>query len=269
MRRDRVTGPAPRSRPDFGHWYGEIPTAVLNDEILAGEIGTLFVLGGNPMTTFPDTAKTARAFAALDELVVLDVMNTETTALASYVLPVAHQLERADLPLFSDGVFPVPFTQYAARAVAPGGERMPMWWVFASLSLRLGRPVSTATAEAMAEVGTIEAEDRLLALAAARSRIPWERIRAAESGLLDESAPAPGWLVPATLPHHIDLCPDELAAQLADWTATVARPGRVAPAEPPVAASDELVPARRGQPATARPEAHPAARPGRRRAAAV
>lgn len=139
MTRPRVTGPAPRSRPDLGHWYGELPTAVLNDEILTGEVSTLFVLGGNPMTTFPDTAQTARALAALEELVVLDVMHTETTALATLVLPVAHQLERADLPLFSDSVYPVPFTQYGARAVAPGGQRMPMWWVFASLAQRLGQ----------------------------------------------------------------------------------------------------------------------------------
>ena len=40
---------------------------------------------------------------------MLDVVPTETTELATWVLPVAHQLERADLPLFSDGVYPVPF----------------------------------------------------------------------------------------------------------------------------------------------------------------
>lgn len=216
--RPRRSGPAPRSRPGPGHWYGELPTAVLADEILAGEVRTLFVLGGDPMTAFPDTGRTARALAALDELVVLDVVPTETTALASLVLPVAHQLERADLPLFSDGVYPVPFSQYGARAVPPGGDRRPMWWVFASLAHRLGQELGETVRHAMAEPGTPSADDRLLALGAARSRIPWERLRAAPSGLVDGTAPEPGWLVPGMLPGgRLELCPAELTAQLRDW----------------------------------------------------
>jgi anaerobic selenocysteine-containing dehydrogenase len=218
LMRERVTGPAPKSRPEFGHWYGELPTAVLNDEILAGEVSTLFVLGGNPMTTFPDTGQTARAFAELDELVVMDVQHTETTALATLVLPVAHQLERADLPLFSDGVYPVPFTHYGARAVAPGGQRRPMWWVFSSLAQRLGYRLPAAVVQAMSEVGSIAAEERLLALATSRSRISWEQIREEPAGIIDSTAPPPGWLVPALLPTgRIELCPPPLADQLAQW----------------------------------------------------
>lgn len=221
LTRPRVSGPAPRSRPDMGHWYGELPTAVLNDEILAGEVSTVFVLGGNPLTAFPDSARTARAFGELDELVVLDVMPTETTALASLVLPVAHQLERADLPLFSDGVYPVPFSQYGARAVAPGGERRPMWWVFAALAQRLGQELPGPVLEAMAEVGSIAAEDRLLALGTARSRVPWDRLRSTPSGVVAETAPEPGWLVPDRLPNgRLELCPPEFAAQLAEWWGT-------------------------------------------------
>lgn len=216
--RERVTGPAPRSRPELGHWYGEMPTAVLCDEILAGEISTLFVVGGNPLTSFPDRAHTARAFASLDELVVLDVMHTETTELATLVLPVAHQLERPDLPLFSDGVYPVPFAQYGARAVAPGGQRRPMWWVFASLAQRLGQPLPEVVTAAMAEVGSEAAEDRLLQLGASRSRVSWDRLRNAPSGLIDDAAPQPGWLVPDLLPAgRLDLCPAELAAELHRW----------------------------------------------------
>ena len=221
LTRPRVSGPPPRSRPEVGHWYGELPTAVLDDEILAGEVSMLFVLGGNPMTAFPDTERTRRAFAALDELVVLDVAPTETTELASLVLPVAHQLERADLPLFSDGVYPVAFSQYGARAVPPGGERRPMWWVFAELSRRLGHRLTPATADALHQVGTVEAEDRLLALGTARARVSWDELRAAPSGLVATDAPQPGWLVPDALPGgRLDLCPAELSEQLAQWWAT-------------------------------------------------
>ena len=219
--RPRVTGPPPRSRPELGHWYGELPTAILPDEILAGEVRALFVLGGNPMTTFPDTARTARALGELAELVVLDVMPTETTELATLVLPVAHQLERADLPLFSDGVYPVPFTQYGARAVPPGAQRRPMWWVFAALGQRLGQRLPPAVVAAVDAVGTVAAEDQLLALGAARSRVSWERLRGSPVGVVDDRAPAAGWLVPGRLPTgRIDLCPPELAEQLEQWWAT-------------------------------------------------
>ena len=219
--RPRVSGPPPRSHPDAGHWYGEYPTAVLDDEILAGEVSMLFVLGGNPMTAFPDTARTARALGALDELVVLDVVPTETTALATLVLPVAHQLERADLPLFSDGVYPVPFSQYGARAVPPGGQRRPMWWVFAALSERLGHPLSDTVRAAMAAVGTVEAEDRLLELGTARARTSWAELRGSPSGVLARNAPEPGWLVPDGLPSgRLQLCPAEFADELRSWWST-------------------------------------------------
>ena len=220
LTRERASGPAPRSRPDTGHWYGEFPTAVLPDEILAGEVSVLFVLGGNPMTAFPHTGRTAQALAALDELIVLDVVPTETTEVATWVLPVAHQLERADLPLFSDGVYPMPFSQYGARAVPPGGERRPMWWVFAELAHRLGQRVSDATARAMVAPGSVEAEDELLRIGAARARVPWRELRAAPSGVVAEDAPGPGWLVPDLLPGgRIELCPAEFAGQLRQWWA--------------------------------------------------
>src|SRR5690606_11908745 len=135
-------------------------------------------------------------------------------------LPVAHQLERADLPLFSDGTYPVPFSQYGARAVPPGDDRRPMWWVFASLAQRLGQRLLPEVEQAMAEAGTSSAEDRLLALAANRSRVPWQRLHSAPSGLVDDQAPPPGWRIPERLPRgRLDLCPPPLADQLNDWWA--------------------------------------------------
>jgi len=93
-----------------------------------------------------------------------------------------------------------------------------MWWVFAALSKWLGYRLSEATEAAIAAVGSIESEDRLLAVAAGRSRIPWEEIRGHPSGLFDASAPAAGWLVPDRLPAgRLDLCPPELADQLGSW----------------------------------------------------
>lgn len=98
---------------------------------------------------------------------------------------------------------------------------MPMWWVFASLAQRLGQRLPAPLVEAIADVGSVAAEDRLLALGTARARVSWGQLRSAPSGIVDETAPEPGWLVPDLLPTgRVELCPPEFAAQLADWWAT-------------------------------------------------
>jgi len=218
--RPRASGPSPESRPDLAHMYGEVPTAGLVDEIESGTVRALFVLGGNPMTTFPDTRRTAAALRTLEELVVIDIRPTETTALASLVLPCAGMLERADLPSVLDATYPVPFTQYGARVVPPQADRRPMWWMFAELMVRMGLPVPPLVARCLAAADSEEADDALLEAAASRSRIPWATLRAAPSGLLDDAAPEPGWFAPAMIPSgRLDLCPDELAEQLRRWHA--------------------------------------------------
>src|SRR5688500_7816430 len=102
----------PASRPDLRAAYGEIPCSALADEIDAGHVRALFVLGGNPLTTLPDSDRLRRSFADLDVLAVCDIRSTETTDAATHVLPVAGQLERPDLTSFLDFYFPIPFVQY-------------------------------------------------------------------------------------------------------------------------------------------------------------
>ncbi|MCA1845664.1 MAG: molybdopterin-dependent oxidoreductase, partial [Actinobacteria bacterium] len=87
----------PASRRDLRATYGELPCTALADEIDAGNLRALFVLGGNPLTTLPDSDGLGRSFATLDVLAVCDIRSTETTAAATHVLPVADQLERPDL----------------------------------------------------------------------------------------------------------------------------------------------------------------------------
>jgi len=213
----------PASRPDLRASYGELPCTALADEIDAGALRALFVLGGNPLTTLPDSAGLRRSFAALDVLAVCDIRPTETTAAATHVLPVAGQLERSDLTSFLDGYFPFPFAQHTPAVVAPAPGRPPMWRIFARLGRRLG----------LAGFADLEAEsdDALLAGVACRSRVPWDELRAAPSGVAPPGAPGPGWLVPGRLPGgRLDLTPAELVAQFADWRsapASAAGPGLV------------------------------------------
>ncbi len=203
-------GADPASRPDLHAAYGEMPCTALADEIDAGVLRALFVLGGNPLTTLPDSDRLRRSFAALDVLAVCDIRATETTEVATHVLPVAGQLERSDLTSFLDLYFPFPFVQYSPAAVQPPAGRPPMWRIFAGLGRRLALP-GFADLEA-------ETDDTILAGTARRSRVPWDSLIAAPSGVAPTGTPGPGWLIPKRLPRGtLDLAPPELATQFEAW----------------------------------------------------
>ena len=107
-------------------------------EIEAGTVRTLIVVGGNPVTAFPDTERTRAALASLDTLVVIDVLPTETTELATHVLPAVDQLERADTTWLLDSYQLAVAAQHTPAVVAPAAERRPVWWMVGSLAERLG-----------------------------------------------------------------------------------------------------------------------------------
>jgi anaerobic selenocysteine-containing dehydrogenase len=172
-------------------------------------------MGGNPALVFPESAIVRRALEAVELLVVCDIRRTETTELATVVLPVTSQLERADL---NTGMFfPEPFIQYTAPVVPPVGERKPTSWVFGELSRRMGVPVmgDEALAARLPEGFT---DDDVLAVMASESRVPWAEVRSAEHGMAVPSAPGPGWLVPQLLPRPLDLAPAPLVAQFEEWS---------------------------------------------------
>jgi anaerobic selenocysteine-containing dehydrogenase len=128
----RRTGPA--SRPELGRFRGEYPVVALAQEIEAGRIRGLVVSGGNPLAAIPEPDKTVRALRSLELLAVVGVVENELTELATHVLPVAGQLERADTWLRDRAMYTEP-------VVPPVGSRRPGWWVFSQLARRLGHDV--------------------------------------------------------------------------------------------------------------------------------
>jgi anaerobic selenocysteine-containing dehydrogenase len=208
------SGARARTRPDIPPCYGGLPTAALADEILAGNVRALFVMGGNPALVFPDTDKIRRALAALELLIVCDIRHTETTDLATVVLPVTGQMERADA---NTAMFhPVVYMQYTPALVPPGADRKPTSWVFAQLSARMGVPVlgNAALADRLPDGFT---DDDVLDLLTAEARVPWAEVKAAPHGVVAADAPGPGWLIPDSLPRRLDLAPAPVVAQFADW----------------------------------------------------
>jgi anaerobic selenocysteine-containing dehydrogenase len=106
------------------------------DEIEAGNLRALVIGGGNPLHALPDIDRTRAAFASLDVLAVVDVADSELTALATHVLPAAGQLERADITL-AENVSMRSGIQYTPAVVPPSAERRPVWWIFGQLARRM------------------------------------------------------------------------------------------------------------------------------------
>lgn len=207
-----AAAPPARSRPDLPRLgNGELACAVLADEIDAGHLQALWVLGGNPALLFPDAARVRAALGRLDALIVADIRRTETTELATVVLPLAGQFERADV--HTGYLLATPYLRYSAAVMAPGGQRRPMWRIFADVGARLGIDVFAGLARAKGR--ELETDDVLAAIAA-RARSGWDQIRAAPNGLIGDPL-GPEWLIPGRLPHRLDLAPLPLVTQFERW----------------------------------------------------
>ncbi|HSG78029.1 MAG TPA: molybdopterin-dependent oxidoreductase [Acidimicrobiia bacterium] len=202
--------PGPPSRPDLPRRIGEYPVAAMYDEIESGNLRALFVLGGNPITAFPDVDRTAKVMERLEVLALCDVVENETAPYATHLLPCTDQLERADIPLFVDQFAPFVMTRYAPAVVPPKAEHRPSWWQFAKLAERwgldalgLGRPADELT------------DDDLLRVLGDRSRSSFDEIRAAGVKVHDEKQVF-GWIHENVLPEgRWNVAPEAVVAQLA------------------------------------------------------
>jgi anaerobic selenocysteine-containing dehydrogenase len=199
----RTTRPSPdegspvravQSRPDLVGLFGEVPCAALADEIDAGNVRALVVVGGNPLTAFPELDRLRAAFAKLDVLCVVDVIETETSRVATHVLPAAGQLERADVPDYVDQYALEVASQYTPAIVPLFADRRPMWWWFGHLGARLGCPVLPDGLDP-----DDCSDDGILEAIASRARATFDDLRAADGPLI-ASGPVRGWVHEQVLP---------------------------------------------------------------------
>ena len=212
--------PGPRSRPEIRVWGDEFPCAALADEIEAGNLRVLVVFGGNPLSVFPNPDRLRRALGRLDALVVLDVIDTETTALATHVLPTKGQLERADIPYYYDQ-FNLDFsTQFTPALVPPVGEVRSMWWIAAALAEAVGAPMMPPP------LSTESTDLEVLAMLAKHAAVPFEQI---ERERYVAGGPVFGWLRERVLPQgRWQLVPEEFVDQMRRWQQLVPPPGLLA-----------------------------------------
>ncbi len=176
-------GPGPSSRPEAQAFINEWPCAVLPDEIAAGNIRALINVGGSLVTSFPETGKLIPALQSLEVLATTEIINNETTQLATHVLPTKDPLERPDITLH-DILSSRVSVQYTAAAVEPVGERRSMWWVFAELGRRLGYNLDN--------LGNPDSstDDDVLAVLLSGARTPFDEVAATGWAEAERELPA-------------------------------------------------------------------------------
>jgi len=102
---------------------------------LDGALRALMIMGEEPVLTDPNQGHVARALAALDFLVVVELSLTETAKLADVVLPAASFAEKHGT--FTNCERRV---QRVRQAIAPPGEARCDWQILGELAARLGYP---------------------------------------------------------------------------------------------------------------------------------
>jgi formate dehydrogenase len=119
---------------------GEIPGGLLANYILDADepVRALFVMAGNPLYSLPGEDVLAKAFEALELLVVIDIYPNATSEHADWLLPATDQFERADLGVSGNTMQLTPWVQFTPRVATPQRERREEWWVFARLAQQLG-----------------------------------------------------------------------------------------------------------------------------------
>lgn len=101
-----------------------------------GKIKGLYIVGENPLLSFPDSNLVAQALSSLDFLVVQDMFLTETASLANAVLPAASFAEK-------EGTF----TNFEGRvgsvqkAIDPLGESLPDWEIILKVADKMMHPM--------------------------------------------------------------------------------------------------------------------------------
>jgi anaerobic selenocysteine-containing dehydrogenase len=231
-----------------------VPTAALADEILLdgeGQVKVLLCLGGNPVLSWPDQAKTEAALRKLELLVVFDYQMTATAQFAHYVIPPPLSLEVPGTSqkvesLKYSGVsrgYAIPWAQYtpAVVPVPPGSDLIDDGAFIFGLARRMGLQLDWVNARGQGpnvegpartiplDMSRTPDTEELIALACSDSRIALEEVKAHPHGHVFDldvrvQPREPGHTAMLQLGHPMMM--DELAALQAEGAQPVHDPSR-------------------------------------------
>ena len=171
---DNPFSPGAPTMPQVSGIIGDWPCAALPGEIAAGNIRAVVNFGGSLIRSFPDANVLAPALRNLDVNVDFEIVNNETTALSTHVLPTKDQVERPDIS-FWDTLSASVSMLYTPAVVEPMGERRSAWWVISQLMKRMGVPVPAHVPDDDRKPG---ADDAMLAKLMAGARCDFEEVAA-------------------------------------------------------------------------------------------
>ncbi len=123
--------------------FGGPPASVLADDILSDDperIRALVVIAGNPVITFPNTARIEQALERLDLLVCVDLYCSDTGSFADFNLPAATMYEKGGLHFLTSTFEPFPFLEWKPKVVEPRGESRSEWDIVKAISRGAGVP---------------------------------------------------------------------------------------------------------------------------------
>ena len=203
-----------------------LPTAALADEILTpgeGQVKALFVVGGNPMVSWPNHAKTRRALESLELLVVVDPMRSATAELADYIIGPRLGFESPAITFGNEGItvyglslgYPEPYAQYQPRLIEPpaGSDVLEDWRIFYELGRRMGLPLAfRGQPFDMPHAPTTE---ELLESFVAKSRVPLEEIKRHPHGAIFADPKPCAEPRPADWPYRLQLGNERMLQELA------------------------------------------------------
>ncbi|MDR3709548.1 MAG: NADH-quinone oxidoreductase subunit NuoG [Capsulimonadaceae bacterium] len=128
------------ARPKFeALWGGPVPDkpGLATWDILkagaAGDIRALYVLGSNPVASFPDRDLAASALEKIPFVVVQDLFLSESAQYANVFLPASSFIEKAGTFTNIEGR-----VQPFGAAIRPVGDSKPDWQILSELYARLG-----------------------------------------------------------------------------------------------------------------------------------
>jgi anaerobic selenocysteine-containing dehydrogenase len=206
---DGSAEPGPASRPELPARYGELPCAAIVDEIEAGNLRSLIVLGGNPLIAWPQPERVKAALKKLEVLAVVDTIENEVTELATHVLPAAGQLERDDVPDGAETFGLHAFSQYGRAVFEPAAERRPSWWILARLARRLGLEVPGGIDPEQA------GDEDAIAVARGDGGDRWAEILRSPTAVVSPERPF-GWVLAKVPQERLRLAPEVLLQELAE-----------------------------------------------------
>jgi len=112
---------------------GGLKAVELFDAIHDGRVKAVWIMATNPVVSLPDANKVKEALSRCPLVVVTDMTNTDTTALAHVVFPVATWGEREGTVTNSERCI----SRQRAFLERPG-ESQPDWWIIGEVAKRMG-----------------------------------------------------------------------------------------------------------------------------------